>query len=311
MSGEKSKKSGEFGEDIARKLLNLIGWSDLPGGYDISCFNGLYHGEDGKERKTHGVDLSCNYESNLISNRQEVNVISVKYRDSYPKSPTTEFKEYLKELAFTMTCFRYCEQFKQNVSSSIDSKNLNGILIWLSRNDSLKKSLINEIKDFRVSDGFNYGPIYLIDNLHASFLYSVISKCNSLYKTNYQFIYQTTGSNISSLSRKTFGTMLPIEHINSPILLIKGITRSDEVLNIFCIEEYSDDNLKRLIGLSRDITEQWASKIIIYFSEYKKFENEVSVNTVKALFADKTLTEKVKVKKILINSFRDLETENE
>ena len=69
--------------------------------------------------------------------------------------------------------------------------------------------------------------------------------------------------------------------------------------------------LRRLIGLSRDITEQWASKIVIYFSRYKRFENELAVNTVKALFSDKELTEKVSVKNITIETFRELESDDE
>ena len=201
MSGEKSKKSGEFGEDIAIKMLRMIGWSDPPSGYDIPCHNGKYHATTDGERRTHGVDISYNYESMLITNRQESCVISVKYRDKYPISPTSEFKGFLTELALTIDCFRYHEQYLQNVSTNIDSKNLNGILIWLSRNDKHTADIIEKIKDFRMTEDLSYGPIYLIDNLRASFLYSVIKKCKTIFKDRYQFIYQTTGANISSLNR--------------------------------------------------------------------------------------------------------------
>jgi hypothetical protein len=311
MAGELSKKSGEYGEEIAKKLLRMIGWSDPPYGYDIECHNHKYHSIGEGDRKTHGIDISYNYESPLISNRQESTVVSVKYRDNYPSSPTSEFKEFLKELVFAIECFRYHPQYLQNISSSIESKGLNGIIIWLSRNDSHKKTIVSNVKDFRISGSFEYGPIYLVDNLHASFLYSVIKKCKTVYKDNYQFVYQTTGVNLSSLDRKTFGSILPIEHINSPILLVKGTNRKDDILNIFCIERFSPEELKRLIGLSRDITEQWASKIIIYFSQYKRFEDENTVNTVKALFTDKNLTSKIVVKKITIESFRELENVDE
>lgn len=311
MAGEKSKKSGEFGEEIVRKLLTLIGWSDPLSGYDIPCRNGKYHSTTEGERKNHGIDFSYNYESMLITNRQESNIISVKYRDKYPASPTTDFKNFLIELAFTIECFRYHEQFQQSINTNIDSKNINGIIFWLSRDEKHTIDIIDKIKDFRMTESVAYGPIYLVDNLRASFIYSVVKKCESLYKNNFQFVYQTTGANISSLNRKTFGKMLPIENINSPVLLVKGTTRSDEILNIFCIDQYSDESLRRLVGLARDVTEQWASKIIIYFSKYRRLENENSVNTVKALFVDKELTEKVKVKNLSINSFRELENDDE
>jgi hypothetical protein len=184
-------------------------------------------------------------------------------------------------------------------------------LFWLSRDEKHTIDIVDQVKDFRMTNQITYGPIYLIDNLRASFLYSVIKKCRITFKENFQFIYQTTGANMSSLGRRSFGRMLPVEHINSPILLIKGTTRSDEVLNIFCVEQYSEESLRRLIGLARDITEQWATKIIIYYSKYKRLENENSVNTVKALFVDKELTEKVTVKSFSIDSFRELESDDE
>jgi hypothetical protein len=142
-------------------------------------------------------------------------------------------------------------------------------------------------------------------------LYSVVQKCETQFKKGFDFVYQTTGSNVSSLNRKSFGRLLPVEQINSPVHLIRGKSRGEEILAIFCIEEFSEDGLKRLIGLARDITEQWASQIFIYFTDVKKFDHELRINTVKALFSDKSLTEKVSVKKLTIQSFRDLEEEND
>lgn len=311
MPGETSKRSGEFGEEVVKKLLHLIGWSNPPSNYDIPCQDGLYHRDGDSDRKTHGIDFSYNYESNLISNRQESTVISAKYRAAYPPSPTTQFKTFLKELAFTIRCFRYLDQFLQSVAGNINSKNVNGVLFWLSRNDNHKKSILDEIVDFRLSDGFEYGPIYLVDNLRASFLYTVVEKCETQFKKGFDFVYQTTGSNFSSLNRRSFGRLLPVEQINSPVHLVRGTSRSEDVLAVFCIEKFSEDGLKRLIGLARDITEQWASQIFIYFTGFKKYEHELSVNTVKALFADKSLTEKISVRNLAIQSFRDLEEEDD
>ena len=90
---EKSKKTGEFGENVVEELLKMIGWIDLIKNEDIPCFNEKYHQISNKPRKTHGIDFIFNYESQLVNNRQESNVVSVKYEESY-SSFVSNFKSY-------------------------------------------------------------------------------------------------------------------------------------------------------------------------------------------------------------------------
>jgi hypothetical protein len=175
---EKSRKSGKFGERVVKELLNLIGWSDLIENEDIPCLKGVYHQISEKPRKTHGVDFIFNYESQLVNNRQESNIISSKYEKSY-NSYIATFKSHLKDIAFAIQCFPYSQYYKTNVTPNIETKNINGIIFWLSRNDrEFNKDVYREVINFRNSDNITFGPIYLIDNLRASFLYSVISDQN-------------------------------------------------------------------------------------------------------------------------------------
>lgn len=169
------------------------------------------------------------------------------------------------------------------------------------------KDVYKEVNNLRNTDNIDYGPVYLVDNLRATFIYSVISDLKSKYQDDYYFIYQTTGNNINSLNRKSYGKVLPVEMITSPIQIFKTGIGKEEKLNIYTINEYNDDEFIRLISLSRDLTEQWASQIIISFSKYDRFESENSVNKTKSKFSDTDLVNKISVNSYELKSFRKLE----
>jgi hypothetical protein len=304
---EKSKKTGEFGEKVVKELLKLIGWVDPIENEDIPCIKETYHQISEKPRKTHGIDFIFNYESQLINNRQESNVISVKYEKAYSSFIPT-FKSYLKDIAFATQCFPYSQYAKTNVAQNIDSRNVNGIIFWLSHNDNeFNKGIYKEIINFRNSDNIDFGPIFLVDNLRASFLYSVIEDLISKYANDYFFVYQTTGNNINSVYRKSYGKILPVEMLTSPIHIIRSCIGKNETLNIYILEPYNEEDFGRLISLSRDLTEQWASKILINFERYDRLQSENSVKNVKLKFSDKELTEKITVSSFNLQSFRKLE----
>jgi len=304
---EKSKRTGEFGENVVKKLLKMMGWIDLIENEDIPCFKETYHKISNKPRKTHGIDFIYNYESQLVNNRQESNVISVKYGESYG-SFITDFKSYLKDIAFTIQCFPYSKFYKTNVAPNIDNKHINGIIFWLSRADiEFNKDVYKEIRNFKNSENIEFESIYLVDNLRASFLYSVIKDLNSRYQNDYHFLYQTTGNNINTINRKTNGIILPVEMFTSPIQIIKSCIGKEETLNIYLLKPYNDEDFGRLISLSRDLTENWASKIQIFFEKYDKLQSENSVKNVKSKFADKNLIKKIHVSSFVLQSFRYLE----
>jgi hypothetical protein len=197
------------------------------------------------------------------------------------------------------------------VSANINHKQYNGVIIWLSRGkDDLNKSVYQEIINFRNSEGLEYGPIYLVDNHQASFLYSMIMDLQGKYKKNYNFVYQTTGNNIQSIHRVCQGPILPIEMITSPLQIIRSSEQGDDSLNVYLNEPYSDDNFTRLIDLSRNITETWAKKIVINFSDFDHYKNDNSVNMVKQKFADKELINKISIGTFTLKSFRELEGQN-
>lgn len=207
-----------------------------------------------------------------------------------------------------MQCFPYSKFYKTNVAPNIENKHINGVIFWLSRTDNeFNKDIYKEITSFRNSENIKFESIYLVDNLRASFLYSVIKDLNSRYPNDYHFLYQTTGNNINTINRKTNGIILPVEMVTSPIHIIKSCIEKQETLNIYLLKPYNEDDFGRLISLSRDLTENWASRIQIFFEKYDKLQFENSVNNIKSKFADKNLTQKINVSSFVLQSFKKLE----
>ena len=54
MAGETSKKSGEIGEAIAIKLLELIGWRQSIQNVSVGCNNSRHKSETGGKRHSLG-----------------------------------------------------------------------------------------------------------------------------------------------------------------------------------------------------------------------------------------------------------------
>jgi len=309
--GEKSKKSGEYGENVVKRLFALIGWTNMIEGEDITCHkNKLHAHKKDSERVTHGLDFIFNYESPLTVGKQECNIISSKYNDKY-ESVNSKFKDHLKDISYAMECFPYSEYYTTNVNTRIEVKNINGIIVWLSREDDFKKSLYEEVLNFRNSENLTYKPVMLIDNLRASFLYSIAIDLNKVGYQNASFIYQSTGSNITTIARKSDGSILPVESLTSSMQFIKVSNTNEEILMIYSLFSFDENALLRIIGLARDLTEQWASKIIIKFPNYDDFNHANSVRVAKSKYEERKLVDKISVKKFDIVTFRNLEGEND
>lgn len=211
MSGEKSKSSGEFGEKIVSELLKLVGWGNADYNPTIGCIEE----EHGRKSKKHGLDFIFSLESPLINHIQDDVLISVKHNlDEYPSSPTSKFKEHLKDLSHAMECFPYDETYSEKrISNHILETQVSGVLFWLSSKDDMEKDIIKEVYPFRNTDKIDYGPVYLVDNKRANFLYKTINYAKNRYK-DYKFFYHPTGYNDNDpFVKRDFGEKLPVQLI--------------------------------------------------------------------------------------------------
>lgn len=265
--GEKAKSSGEFGEKIAARLLELIGWNSAQKNLSISCLEG----EDHKKTK-HGVDCYFSYESPLKDNTFEEVVISVKHNEGgYPLYPKTKFKDYLRDIAHTIECFNYDSEYR-----NVKAENITGVIFWFSNNPSEKsKGIIEKVWNFRHDQDISYGPIYLVDNKKAAFLVNAISYAKNRYNNeSVSFVYPSTGYNDSDLYTKIhLGKILPVQYINSSVLPIRIDGEKGNILLLFINEEFSESGLKRLMGLATYLTGTWANKTIILFPDYNELRH--------------------------------------
>ncbi|MCH4829157.1 hypothetical protein [Flavobacterium columnare] len=118
--GEKSKRSGEHGEEIIEKFLrDIIGYDTIQTGVEIDCVYKKKHSKT-ENRQTHGADVIIYSKNNLKDDNLEIGIASIKHtKDRYPALTTFEskFHEYFKELVFTINCFK-----KNPLSSKINLK---------------------------------------------------------------------------------------------------------------------------------------------------------------------------------------------
>lgn len=298
--GEWSRRIGEVGEDIIGEFLDLIGWGDSQRNLTLPCMRGQRHGSREKPRKTHGIDYLFSYESQLSQRTLEQLVISVKYTlDPYPANPSGKFKEHFLDLSKTMECFKGSEIRKSSTSqfSGVDNAREVGVLFWITNDNSVANSVIQRVADVRNVDEYNYRSIYVVDNKCVSFIYDTV-KYLSINKpdSEIEFFYPNTGRNYNPITRESSGKILPVEFINSNVLLLTLTSRdNNKTFVIATTDDFQRDHLKRLIGLSHEITSNLVSDTLILFPDFDRIRHENQVSEAKSSFKEKRFTEKVRV----------------
>lgn len=301
--GEKSKFIGETGEKTVENFLNLIGWNDTSKGIEFPCFDDLHN----KER-THGLDFFFKYVSPLVDGVLKKINISVKFTDNaYPPSPNSKFRDHIIDLAESMECFRYSENYSEITKSIREqyqtSENI-GVLFWLSNENSVHEDITTKVANATLPSTYNFDSIYLVDNRKLEFIFSSITFAKSI-NTNYNlsFFYQDTGKNINPTIKKNFGIILPVEFINTSVLPIRLENPSDNStkLVLACIDNFNIEDLKRLISLSQELTNSWSSDILIAFPDYNVTRNSKEVEIAKSSF-ESSFTKNISVVSFYPNS---------
>ncbi|MEX0813170.1 MAG: hypothetical protein WD048_13205 [Chitinophagales bacterium] len=304
--GEKSKLIGEYGERFVSNFLALIGWTETLKAIEFDCNNQEH------DKRTHGIDVAFNYQSPLVDLVFKKVLISVKFTAKpYPNSPKTKFKEYFEDLAKSIDCFRYSHIHKnwiKNAEPHIKSENI-GVLFWLSNDEDTYDDLIEKVSDVLTPSNFNYDQIYLVDNNRADFIYKSISFAKKFSESyNYSFFYPETGKNINPSLKLDHGKILPVEYINSSIIPIRLESKSENKTKLIltCIDNFEEEDLKRLINLSQTLSKSWASEIIIGFPDYNETRHIQNVDIAKSSFTNEGITAKIKVVNYC-NDYRNLQ----
>ena len=118
--------------------------------------------------------------------------------------------------------------------------------------------------------------------------------------------YPDTGYNMDSAFRSHQGPLLPVQYINSPILLFKIEDSQGSNLLITSSESYSGDALKRLLQLARLITEGWASSITMAIHDYYDYSHGSEARTIVSQLQDDSFRKQIKIVALNYSDFRDL-----
>jgi hypothetical protein len=300
--GEWSKKIGEYGEKVVETFFSVIGWHDLAKGIELPCINPNKHlNEKGNPKTTHGIDFLYSYMSQLVSSQLNNVVISSKYKTiRYPNSPTGLFKEFMDDLITTLECFEGSDlNYSIGNGYSYSSINNVGILFWLNNQEDSNDDLISIVSSARIADTQSNKTIYIMDNKRVGFILEVMKYIKTLSENfEYFFYYPNTGQNINPLFRENLGKVLPVEYLNSSILPIKLVNKYNEretCLFLATLDNFEEDDLMRLIGLSKDITTNLIGEVIIAFPDYKELDHKQIVTIAKQKFQSADFTKIVKV----------------
>ncbi|MCB0170587.1 MAG: hypothetical protein KDJ97_08550 [Anaerolineae bacterium] len=294
---EKSKKRGEFGEEIVERLLTLIGWDTLLKGRDFACIKPIPHAISTRGRTTHGIDFIYQYDCPLFNNNQEFVLVSSKFNDSYPSNPVSKFKLHLQDIAQALDCFKKSD-IRNELKSPQKTAKYTGVIFWLDNGEQNQyDDVIDRLSDFRVDNDLEFDSVYLVDNNRADFLYDTISYVTDRFENmEVEFYIPSTGYNNTIQARRTSSPILPVQYINSSILPFKVVQDvSTEILILNVIDNFERDHLTRLISLAQKLTEGWANKIFILFPEFNENLQGEVVENVKSEFRDQDFVRKVEI----------------
>jgi hypothetical protein len=301
--GEISKRTGELGEEAGYRFLERIGWTNGQRGLSIPCNDSTKH----PNRQSHGIDYLKLYSCPLIQQRLVNAVVSIKAtKAAYDKYPNSDFKKFLKELSDICNCYNRSDEkaqaSQQFENSPIETESNIGVLLWFSNDaNEENRDLLKETSNANIDglEDFQFEAAYVVDLKRAEFIWEILGHADSNYQ-GWEFLYIETGLNYREDIKIKSGSFLPVEYINSSVIPIKYSKPGSENLVLYCIDEYNEEDLKKLVGLANKLSGAFAGAIDILFPNYIANGNENTIRKILEYFRDDKLSEK-----ITIGSYKD------
>jgi hypothetical protein len=203
-------------------------------------------------------------------------------------------------LAEAIECYKNSPERRSSLSNlqGVEWAQDGGVLFWLNNTQNSNDDIIDKISSVGITEVDTHEIVYIVDNKRISFIYDSLKYARQIFAgSEIEFFYFDTGKNNNPLSKKSSGTVLPIEYINTSILPLRVAIKDTEnvALMLFSIENFSDDGLKQLIGMAHNLSNNWASKIIICFPDYSHLNHQNTVAAIKTSFSDKKTTARLEV----------------
>lgn len=290
--GEKSKRTGEIGESIVENFLKVVGWKNPMSNFDIPS---VY--PDKHEKKTNGIDFYFSYRSPMIANTLDNIIISSKFSgEAYKLSDLIKtFKDYYVDLAMAIESFKYSDIRNNtiNAQNKIENTYDKGVLFWINNVQDNDEDLILRLQSIDTPKGYNHDGIYLVDNKRMDFIFYSMEFADKIFKNGkVEFVYFQTGQNGDNESLRN-GDIMPVQYINSNILplRIENSENSKEIAIVICTNDaFSENDLEKLMGLIKNISNNFHSKAIIAFPDYNELNHAQIVELKKQQFNDSSFT---------------------
>lgn len=290
--GEKSKRTGDIGEDIVQNFLNIVGWKNPMSNFDIISSNPEKHG-----KKSNGIDFYFSYRSPMLANTLDNIIISSKFSgEDYKLSDLVKtFKEHYIDLACAIESFKFSDIRNNTVNSQQKIVNTydKGVLFWFNNVQESNEDLFLRLQTIDVPKGYNHDGIYLVDNKRMDFIFDTMSFADRIFKNGkVEFVYFQTGQNSDNESLRN-GSVMPVQYINSNIipLRVENSDNSKEIVILICsIDLFNENDVQKLMGLVKNISNNFHSKAIIAFPDYNELKHAQIVELKKQQFNDPSFT---------------------
>lgn len=290
--GEKSKRSGEIGENISSELLRLIGWKNSLHNISIDCSSPKHRNGAGNQRSTHGEDQVFIYHNPFHDDRTEIVHVSVKNTLGGPPSEATlkaKFKSHFKECQEIIECAKHSPEVKSisDAHGTRGKKGHSGLLVWLHNDDSdIECNIKPSLASSRLEPDAKF-PIYLIDNARASFLIKIIDDMNRRFQgKKIEFFYPRIGTSVY-VNEARSGSSLPLELIASDV--VPFLVKSDDSreMVIYADQQFSGDAYKKLLSYALQFSSGLVAKIKIGMPDYNPALNEQEARIARFHFPDR------------------------
>lgn len=281
--GEWSKSIGEKGEKITKFIFEeILNINSLEENTSISCFNGEKHIKSKKPRQTHGIDGLYHYENPLEDELLEIVLISSKYTLNYPPNPKSKFKEYLKDLAEAIECFKLSKENSEiNQRYNSVSKTIwTGILVWLSNDDTKDSDVISKVSNSIINSELEFDKIILLDNKRIDFLYETIYKTKQL-NPSVKIVYHNTSLNQGSINEFSYGDKFPIDYLYADVIHLRVEKDSEVTFLIFINDNFDRVNFSQILSFAKTYDFLNAiDKTVINYLDYDSLKHEKIVKSV-------------------------------
>lgn len=277
--GEASKTSGELGEKLAEKLLEIIGWLGSLNNVNIACNNENHTGSGGNPRQSHGEDKVYIYNNPFHDDFTEVVHVSVKNNlKNYPAAQTlkSKFRSHYCDLQETIDCAVRNPEVNQLISGFRGRSNIShsGLLVWVHNDEkNIGSDIKQELSSTRLDQEDRY-PVYLIDSERAEFILSVVDHVTRA-DCDAKFYYPHIGTTIKVVEERC-GSYLPLELIASDVILFVVEDHGRKLLYLYANQPFEYETYKKLIHYSLKFSAGLINDIKIGMPDFNvaKHDNE-------------------------------------